>query len=105
MSGLDLICGYGSDADEDENSMIVTSIHPSINDNAKTVTVVERGGVHLPSAAELLGCTSGGKRPMTSFVEKGESPNKISRIMSKHFIPPQIGMVRPNIVTEDTKHK
>lgn len=105
MSGLDLICGYGSDAEEDEISMNVTSIHPRINDDAKTATVVERGGIHLPSAAELLGCSSGGKRLMTSSVEKGEFPNKISRIMNKQFIPPQIGMVRPNIVTEDTKHK
>ena len=105
MSGLAMLSGYGSDSDDDAEALVHTDVKMT-TDTAAPLNTVAIKKEALPSALDLLGNTSTVKRklPLETSLPF-EVPAKISRIPMKKFIPPQVRSDRPNVVTEDTKHK
>jgi hypothetical protein len=105
MSGLDLLCGYGSDEEANTNEVIV-------NDNcaaasSTSIDVMNKMSVikGLPSAMELLGTAPGSKRQISQLLPGVNVPNKVRKTSGDRFIPPQVKLERPNVVTEDTKYR
>ena len=108
MSGLALLAGYGS-ASDDEIEMDMPAVDLKINDNPTSIIIgSDSKKAILPSAIDLLGSVTSASTKRKAAGENPIScnlPSKISRIVTKKFIPPQIRSVRPNVVTEDTKHR
>ena len=99
-----MLCCYGSDEEDDTNEVIV-------NDNcaaASSTSIVMNKMSQikgLPSAMELLVNAPGSKRQISQLSPSANVPNKVRKTSGDRFIPPQVKLERPNVVTEDTKHR
>ena len=102
MSGLALLSGYASESDEDD-AKDTTKI--DLVDNA-TLSIPEAAekSQKLPSALTAFEGAPSLKRNLAVSPSRTSS-NKISKIAMKRFVPPQVRLERPNVVTEDSKHK
>ena len=107
MSGLSLLAGYGSASDDEEEiNAPAADLEKNISILPIMIPVTEIKTIKLPSAMDLLGCGLGVKRKAVGEVPSlHNASSKIIRTVTKAFIPPQIKSDRPNVVTEDTKHR
>lgn len=109
MSGLALLSGYGSDSDDDGQKPESNVAKMGDDNNSDSTRIVTDKGFKkglLPSAMDLLNDIPGIKRKLPC--SDGHSYNgsgKISRVITNKFVPPQVRSERPNVVTEDMKHK
>lgn len=104
MSGLDLLSGYGSD-EEDTNDEIGNdncAVASSASIDVVNKTSLMKG---LPSALELLENPPGSKRQISQLSSTVNSFHKVRKTSFDRFIPPQVKLERPNVVTEDMKHR
>lgn len=103
MSGLDLLSGYGSDEEDTEDVIHDdNSAGRSASIGVINKTILSKG---LPSALELLAKAPTAKRHISQLTPTANISNKVRRISDDRFIPPQVKLERPNVVTEDTKHR
>ena len=108
MSGLALLSGYGSDSEDDGERQTPDAVKLKNDSTTISRMVIDNGIAKglLPSAMDLLSNMPGIKRKHscdnTPSVDQSE---KISRIATKKFVPPQVRSDRSNVVTEDTKHR
>jgi hypothetical protein len=104
MSGLDLLSGYGSD-EEDTNDDTVNNDCAAASSTSTAVINKISLIKSLPSAMELLVNAPGSKRHISQLSSIANAPNKVRKTSGDRFIPPQVKLERPNVVTEDMKHR
>ena len=102
MSGLALLSGYASESDDD-NAKDITKIEVT-GETASTSHEAAEKTLKLPSALTAFEGVKSLKRNLPVSPSTNSS-NKLSKIVSKRFVPPQVRLDRPNVVTEDSKHK
>lgn len=101
MSGLALLSGYASESDEDD----VKDTKVGFAGNARaSIQMAAEKSQKLPSALAAFEDVPSLKRNLPTSPSQDLS-NKQSKIVVKRFVPPQVRLDRPNVVTEDSKHK
>ena len=97
MSGLALLSGYASESDEDD----VEDTKVGVAENARaSIQIAAEKTPKLPSASAAFDDVPSLKRNLP-ISPSHDSSNKLSKIVVKRFVPPQVRLDRPNVVTED----